>query len=194
MSCALLCRKPTPSTIGKLAYLIVCAWMFLAAGASGETLAVGRRPPETSPEYEVQRALGRVTYALRSGDAIEVTEVLSMLRQPGAAPVTQDQALAFCEVFHAPPRSPLVYFANPLIVIQGTLATVTCLAHWQLMSADGSVVRLKESERFVFESVGDRFVLKQARSTPLVIAHRGDRVAYARSLVEVDQAIASGSK
>lgn len=165
----------------------VCA---LSASPSAETSdPVQRRAPEWSLEQEVGRALGYLTYVLRSEDPSLVAAEFATLLAPGALAVSTAEAAIFFDLFRAPSRSPLVYLANPQIVVDGTSVVVTCLAHWQLVRDDGTVLRLKERERLVFELNGDRLELRRARSSPLVVKHGGDSGAYLKGLAEVDRAM-----
>lgn len=161
----------------------------LEAGTSGPSQ---RRLAEESPEQGVRSALGYLTYVLRSGDPSLVASEFASLIAPGASAVNSQEVAAFFDAFRPPPGAPLFYIANPVITIDGVSANVACIVHWRLLREDGIVLTFKESERLVFELIGERFELRNARSTPLVVKHFEDKAAYVRALMEVDRAMAIG--
>ncbi len=175
-----------------LFWLAIALFALVAPTGAIAAEAVQRRVVrDNSTEQNVRRALGNLTYALRSGDPSLVAAEFAALVAPGAPVISEAEAASFFVLYHAPTNAPLVYFANPEIVIDGSLAVVRCLVHWQFVGENGITARLKETERLVFRVDGNNCVLTQARATPLVLKCGGDAAVYAKSLVEVDRAVAA---
>ena len=102
---------------------------------------------------------------------------------PQRLEAARDELRIFFQSHGATDGKPLIYIADPEITWDGERALVECVVLWFVRDKNGNHFRWRENETFELTKIGGKYIITNAKTTPLVMTHLDDP---AKLRVEID--------